>query len=153
MADDLRSRFTASLKEAMLAKDAARTSTVRMIMAKLKEVDINARPSGVDKVPDEQVIAMLRGMVKSRRESVELYRQGNRPELVEKEEAEIAVIESFLPQQMDEAAVAAAVDAAIAEAGATGVKDMGKVMAVLKRHGGALDLSRANPLVKAKLGG
>ncbi len=153
MADDLRTRFSATLKEAMLAKDAAKTSTVRMIIAKLKEVDIAARPSGVDKVPDEQVVAMLRSMVKSRRESVELYRQGNRPELVAKEEAEIATIEGFLPQQMDEAAIAAAVDAAIAEAGATTVKDMGKVMAVLKRHGGALDMSRANPLVKARLGG
>jgi hypothetical protein len=153
MADDLRTRFNAALKEAMLGKDAAKTSTMRMILAKLKDVDIAARPSGVDKVPDEQVLAMLRGMVKSRRESVELYRQGNRPELVAKEEAEIAAIESFLPQQMDEAAIAAAVDAAIAEAGATSVKDMGKVMAALKKHGAALDMSKANPLVKAKLGG
>jgi uncharacterized protein YqeY len=124
-----------------------------MILARLKEVDIAARPSGVDKVPDEQVVAMLRSMVKSRRESVELYRQGNRPELAAKEEAEIATIETFLPLQMDEAAIAAAVDAAIAETGASSVKDMGKVMAALKKHGGALDMSRANPLVKAKLGG
>lgn len=153
MADDLRTRFNAELKTAMLAKDAAKTSTIRMIIAKLKDVDIAARPSGVEKVPDEQIVAMLRGMVKSRRESVELYRQGNRPELVAKEEAEIATIESFLPQQMDEAQIAAAVEAAIAEAGATSVKDMGKVMAALKKHGGALDMSKANPLVKAKLGG
>jgi uncharacterized protein YqeY len=153
MADDLRTRFTAAMKEAMLAKDAARTSTVRMIMAKLKDVDIAARPLGVERVPDEQVVSMLRSMVKSRRESVEMYRQGAREELAAKEEAEIAVIESFLPQQMDEAAVAAAVDAAIAEAGATSVKDMGKVMAVLKKLGPALDMSKANPLVKAKLGG
>ena len=152
MADDLRTRFTAALKAAMLAKDTATTSTLRMITAKLKDVDIAARPSGVDKVPDDQVLAMLRGMVKSRRESVELYRQGGRQELVEKELAEIATIESFLPQQMDEAAIAAAVDAAIAEAGATSVKDMGKVMAALKKHGAALDMSKANPLVKAKLG-
>jgi uncharacterized protein YqeY len=151
--DDLRTRFTARLKEAMLAKDAATTSTVRMIIAKLKEVDIAARPSGVEKVPDDQIVSMLRGMQKSRRESVELYRQGGRQELVEKELAEIAVIESFLPQQMDDAAIAAAVDAAIAETGAASVKDMGKVMAVLKKHGGALDMARANPLVKAKLGG
>lgn len=153
MSDDLRTRFTAALKEAMLAKDAAKTSTIRMIAAKLKDVDIAARPSGVDKVPDDQVISMLRGMVKSRRESVELYKQGGRQELVDKELAEIAVIESFLPQQMDDAAIAALVDAAIAEAGATSVKDMGKVMAALKKHGAALDMSRANPLVKAKLGG
>ncbi|MFM2148036.1 MAG: hypothetical protein RLZZ187_342 [Pseudomonadota bacterium] len=153
MSDDLRTRFTAALKEAMLAKDAAKTSTIRMITAKLKDVDIAARPSGVDKVPDDQVISMLRGMVKSRRESVELYKQGGRQELAEKELAEIAVIEGFLPSQMDDAAIAAAVDAAIAEAGATSVKDMGKVMAALKKHGAALDMSRANPLVKAKLGG
>lgn len=154
MADDLRTRFNATLKEAMLAKDAARTSTIRMILAKLKEVDIAARPSGVDKVPDEQVVAMLRSMVKSRRESVDLYRQGNRPELVAKEEAEIATIEAFLPQQMDDATLAAAVEAAIAEAGASSVKDMGKVMAALKaKHGAALDMARANPLVKARLAG
>lgn len=152
MSDDLRTRFTAALKEAMLAKDAAKTSTIRMITAKLKDVDIAARPSGVDKVPDDQVISMLRGMVKSRRESVELYKQGGRQELVDKELAEIAVIEAFLPSQMDDAAIAAAVEAAIAEAGATSVKDMGKVMAALKKHGAALDMARANPLVKAKLG-
>jgi hypothetical protein len=150
---DLRTRFNAALKDAMLAKDTARTSTVRMILAKLKDTDIAARPLGIDKVPDEQIVSMLRGMQKSRRESVELYRQGGREELAAKEEAEIAVIESFLPQQMDEAAIAAAVEAAIAETGAASVKDMGKVMAVLKKHGGALDMAKANPLVKAKLGG
>ncbi|MGG5817542.1 GatB/YqeY domain-containing protein [Falsiroseomonas sp. HW251] len=153
MAEDLRTRFTAAMKEAMLAKDAATTSTVRMIIAKLKEVDIAARPSGVEKVGDDQVVQMLRSMVKSRRESVDMYRQGGRQELADKELAEIAVIEGFLPQQMDEAAVAAAVDAAIAETGATSVKDMGKVMAVLKKLGSALDMSKANPLVKARLGG
>jgi hypothetical protein len=154
MAEDLRSRFTESLKASMLAKDAARTSTLRMILAKLKDVDIAARPSGIDKVPDDQITAMLRGMAKSRRESVELYRQGNRPELAEKEEAEIAVIESFLPQQMDEAAMQAAVQAAIAETGATSVKEMGKVMAALRaKHAASLDMAKAGPLVKAALGG
>ena len=154
MADDLRSRFTAAMKAAMLARDAATTSTVRMILARLKEADINARPSGVEQVPEEQVVAMLRGMVKSRRESEALYRQGNRPDLAEKEEAEIRVIESFLPQQMDEAAMQAAVAAAVAETGATGVKEMGKVMAALKaRHAATLDMSKAGPMVKAALGG
>jgi len=95
---------------------------------------------------------MLRGMVKSRRESVELYRQGNRPELVAKEEAEIAVIESFLPSQMDEAATQQAVKDAVAETGATSIKDMGKVMAALKaKHAATLDMSKAGPLVKAAL--
>jgi uncharacterized protein YqeY len=154
MAEDLRSRFTEALKTSMLAKDAPRTSTIRMILARLKEVDINARPSGVDKVPDEQIVTMLRGMAKSRRESVELYRQGNRPELAEKEEAEIAVIEGFLPQQMDEAAMQAAVRQAVAESGASSVKDMGKVMAALKaKHAATLDMAKAGPMVKAALGG
>lgn len=150
----LRERFTAELKAAMLAKDAARTSTIRMIMAKLKDTDIAARPSGVDQVPEEQIVAMLRGMVKSRRESVEMYAQGGRQELAEKESAEIAVIEGFLPQQMDEAAMRQAVADAVAESGAASVKEMGKVMAVLKaKHAATMDMSKAGPLVKAALGG
>jgi hypothetical protein len=154
MAEDLRARFTAALKEAMLAKDAARVSTLRMITAKLKDTDIAARPSGVDQVPEEQIVAMLRGMAKSRRESVDLYRQGGREELAAKEEAEIAVIEGFLPQQMDEAAMQAAVAAAVAETGAASVKDMGKVMAALRaKHAASLDMAKAGPLVKAALGG
>jgi uncharacterized protein YqeY len=153
MDDDLRTRFTEEMKAAMKAGDAPRTSTIRMILARLKETDIAARPSGVDKVPDEQIAAMLRGMVKSRRESADLYRQGNRPDLATKEEAEIAVIEGFLPRQMDEAATAAAIEAAIAETGAGSVKDMGKVMAALRaRHAATLDLARAGPMVKARLG-
>ena len=153
MADDLRSRFTEAMKASMLAKDAPRTSAIRMIMAKLKDADIAARPAA-DKVPDEQIVAMLRGMVKSRRESAEMYAQGNRPELAAKEVAEIAVIEGFLPQQMDEAAMQAAVAAAVAEAGASSVKEMGKVMAVLRaKHAASLDMAKAGPLVKAALGG
>ena len=149
----LRDQFTDQLKTSMKAGTAARTSTLRMIMAKLKDIDIAARPKGIDKVPDDEVLAMLRGMVKSRRESVELYKQGNRQDLVDKEEAEIAVIESFLPQQMDEASTAAAVDAAIAETGAASIKDMGKVMAALRaKHAATLDMAKAGPLVKAKLG-
>ncbi len=150
----LRDQFTAELKTAMLAKDAPRVSAIRMITARLKDVDIAARPKGIAAVPDEEVIAMLRGMVKSRRESADLYRQGNRPELVAKEEAEIAVIEGFLPQQMDDAATEAAVSAAIAETGAAGIKEMGKVMAALKaKHGAVLDMGKVGPIVKAKLGG
>jgi uncharacterized protein len=148
----LREQFTDHLKIAMKAGDAAKTSTVRMIMAKLKDTDIASRPKGIDKVPDEEIVSMLRGMVKSRRESVELYRQGNRPELAAKEEAEITVIESFLPSQMDEAATQQAVKDAVAETGATSIKDMGKVMAALKtKHAATLDMSKAGPLVKAAL--
>jgi uncharacterized protein YqeY len=123
-----------------------------MVMAKLKDTDIASRPKGIDKVPDEEIIAMLRGMVKSRRESEDLYRQGNRPELAAKEAAEIAVIESFLPTQMDEASMQQAVADAVAETGAASIKDMGKVMAALKaKHASSLDMAKAGPMVKARL--
>jgi uncharacterized protein YqeY len=154
MASELRPRFSAEMKVSMLAKDAARTSTIRMIMAKLKEADIAARPTGADEIADEQIASMLRGMTKSRRESVELYRQGGRPELAEKEEAEIAVIQSFLPKQMDDAEMRAAVKAAITESGAASIKEMGKVTAILKaKHGATMDMGKAAPLVKAVLSG
>ena len=150
----LRDQFTDQLKASMKAGTPARTSTLRMILARLKDIDIAARPKGIDKVPDEEVLAMLRGMVKSRRESVVLYAQGNRPELVAKEEAEIAVIEAFLPRQMDDAALTEAVGAALAETGAASIKDMGKVMAALKaKHGATLDMARAGAVVRAKLAG
>ena len=149
----LRDQFTEQLKIAMKGGDAPRVSTLRMIMAKLKDTDIAARPA-LDKVPDEQIVAMLRGMTKSRRESVELYKQGKREDLVAKEEAEIAVIEAFLPQQMDAAATEAAVAEAVAETGATTIKDMGKVMAALKaKHAATLDLAKVGPIVRSKLGG
>jgi hypothetical protein len=148
----LREQFTDQLKASMKAGDPARTSTLRMILARLKDTDIAARPKGVDRVPDEDIVGMLRGMVKSRRESVEMYRQGRRQDLADKEEAEIAVIETFLPQQMDEAAMTEAVSAAIAETGAASIKDMGKVMAALRaRHAATLDMSKAGPMVKARL--
>jgi uncharacterized protein YqeY len=148
----LRDQFTDLLKASMKAGTAARTSTLRMILARLKDIDIAARPKGIDKVPDEEVLSMLRNMVKSRRESVDLYRQGNRQDLVEKEEAEIAVIESFLPRQMDDAAMAQAIDDAVAETGATGIKEMGKVMAALRaKHPATLDMAKAGPMVKARL--
>ena len=148
----LRDRFLEDLKAAMRAGESARVSTLRMIQAKLKDADIAARPG--PPLDDAGIIAMLRGMAKSRAESVALYRQGGREELAAKEEAEIALIEGFLPQQMDEAAMAAAIDAAVAEAGATTIKDMGKVMAALKaKHAATLDMAKAGPRVKARLGG
>ncbi len=148
----LREQFTEQLKTSMKAGDAPRTMTLRMILAKLKDVDIASRPKGIDKVPDDEILSMLRGMVKSRRESVEMFTQGNRPELVAKESAEIAVIEAFLPQQLDDAAMEAAVADAIAETGAASIKDMGKVIAVLRaKHAAALDMAKAGPIVKAKL--
>lgn len=148
----LRDEFMTAMKESMKAGTPARTSTLRMIMAKLKDADIAARPKGVTAIPDDEVMGLLRGMVKSRRESVVLYEQGNRPELAAKELDEISVIEAFLPQAMDAAALEAAVADAVAESGAAGPKDMGKVMAALKaKHGAALDMGLAGPLVRAKL--
>jgi uncharacterized protein YqeY len=148
----LRESFAGEMKLSMKAGTSARTSTLRMVMAKLKDTDIASRPKGIDQIPDEDIVAMLRGMVKSRRESVELYTKGNRPELAAKEEAEIAVIESFLPSRMDDAAMRQAVAEAVTETGAASIKDMGKVMAALKaKHAASLDMARAGPLVKARL--
>jgi uncharacterized protein YqeY len=152
MADiPLRDRFSEMLKAAMRAHDVLRTSTVRMILARVKDADIAARPK-LDRVADDDVLGLLRGMVKQRRESVELYVLGGRPELADKERAEIAIIEEFLPAQLDDASLAAAVDAAVAAAGAATARDMGRVMAELRaRHGAALDMARAGALVKTRL--
>ncbi|MGD9615467.1 MAG: GatB/YqeY domain-containing protein [Alphaproteobacteria bacterium] len=150
----LREAFTERLKEAMRARDTRTVSSVRMILAALKDRDIAARGAGnTAGVPDAEILRLLQGMVKQRRESIALYRQGNRPELAEQEEQEIAVIESFLPQQMSDDEIAAAARAAIAETGAAGVKDMGKVMGVLRdRHAGVIDMARAGAVVKQLLG-
>ena len=148
----LRDEAMEAMKASMKAGDAARTSTLRMILAKVKDADIAARPKGITAVPDDEIMSLLRGMVKSRRESIVLYEQGHRPELAAKEAAEIAVIEGFLPQAMDERALVAAVDAAVTSTGAAGPKDMGKVMAALKAaHGAGLDMGRAGPLVRTRL--
>jgi uncharacterized protein len=150
----LREQFTDQLKASMKAGDSARTSTLRMILARVKDVDIAARPKGIQSVPDDEIQAALRGMVKSRRESIELYRQGKRPELAAKEAAEIAVIEGFLPRQMDDAATEQAVADAVAATGAAGIRDMGRVMAALReKYAASLDMAKAGPLVKARLGG
>ena len=146
----LRETLSAEVIASMKAGTSARTVTLRMISAKLKDADIAVRPG--PPLDDDAAVGQLRGMIKSRRESVVLYNQGNRPELAAKEEAEIAVIEGFLPQAMDDAALAAAVDRAMMETGAVAMKDMGRVMAALKTaHGAALDMARANPLVRARL--
>ena len=150
----LREAFTERLKQAMRAKDARTLSSVRMILAALKDRDIAARGTGnTAGIPDAEILRLLQGMIKQRRELIALYRQGNRPELAEQEEQEIAVIESFLPKQMSEEETAAAVKEAIAETGAAGVKDMGKVMGVLReRHAGVIDMARAGAVVKQLLG-
>ena len=150
----LREAFTERMKAALRAKDTRTLSTVRMIMAALKDRDIAARGgANAGVIPDAEILRLLQGMVKQRRESIELYKQGGRPELAQQEGEEIAVIESFLPQQMDDAGIEAAAQAAIAESGATGVKDMGKVMALLReKHAGVLDMAKAGAVVKRLLG-
>jgi len=150
----LREAFTERMKTALRAKDARTLSTVRLIMAALKDRDIAARSDGNKaEIPESEIQRMLQGMVKQRRESIELYEKGNRPELARQESEEIAVIESFLPQQMDDAGIEVAAKAAIAQSGAAGIKDMGKVMAALReRHAGVIDLARAGAIVKQLLG-
>ena len=151
----LRPALNDALKNAMKAKDQRALSTVRLILAALKDRDIAARGTGSsDPIPDSAILEMLQKMVKQRRESAAMYRQGGREELAAAEEGEIAVIERFLPQQMDEAAVAAAVREAVAAAGATSVKDMGGVMAALKaKYAGQMDFAKASAAVKKALAG
>jgi len=140
------------MKAAMKAGESARVAAVRMIIARIKDADIAARGKGADAITEDEAVAVLRGMIKSRQESAAMYRQGERAELADKEEAEIAVIRDYLPAEMDDAALEAAVATAVAETGAASMKDMGKVMGALKaRFGAALDLGRANGLVKARL--
>lgn len=149
----LRERFNEALKAAMRERNALTVSTVRMILAGVKDRDIAARSRGVtDGVDDGEILNLLRNMLKQRQDSIGLYREGGRPELADKEAAEIAVIEGFMPQPMADDEVAAAVAAAIAATGAASVKDMGKVMAELRsRHAGVMDFAKAGPLVKQAL--
>lgn len=151
----LREKLTEAMKDAMRAKDQAALGTIRLILAKLKDVDIAARTeTSREGVADDKILSMMQGMIKQRNESVALYEKGNRADLAEKEKAEIAVIERFLPQQMDEAAVEAAVREAIAAAGANSVKDMGGVMAALKgKYAGQMDFAKASAAVKKALAG
>ncbi len=148
----LRTRFSDDLKTAMKAGDSARVSTVRMIIARMKEADIASRPKGVTQVSDDDLVPLLRSMIKQRHDSVTLYRQGGREELAEREEAEIRLIEHYLPASLDEAGLDQAVSRAIDETGATAAKDLGRVMAALKAaHGATLDMGRANQVARARL--
>jgi len=150
----MREAFTERLKVAMRAKDTRTLSTVRLVLAGLKERDVAARGAGNPAgIADSEILRMLQGMVKQRRESIALYRQGNRPELAQQEEEEIAIVESFLPRQMSEDEIAAAAKAAIADTGAAGPRDMGRVMAALgERHAGTMDMAKAGAAVKQMLG-
>ena len=150
----LRRAFRDRLTEAMKARDSRTVSTVRLILAGLKERDVAARgQDNPDGLSETEIQRMLQGMIKQRRESIALYRQGNRPDLVQQEIEEIAVIESFLPRQLDEGEIEAAAKVAVDETGATTVKDLGKVMAALReRHAGVIDLERAGLIVRRLLG-
>src|SRR5262245_9242122 len=128
----LRTRLSEALKDSMRNKNERVTHTVRLILAKLKDNDIAARPKGITAIPDDEILQMMNGMIKQRRESIEMFDKGGRPELAKAEQEEIDIIQTFMPKQMDDAEVAAAVKEAIAQAGATSVKDMGKVMGILK---------------------
>ena len=148
----LRARLTTEMKEAMKAGDKDKLATVRMIQAALKDKDIEARGLGKEPASDEEILSLLQKMIKQRTESASVYDQGGRPELAANERAEIAIIEAFLPKQMDEAEMRAAVDAAILETAAAGQKDMGRVIAALKgTFAGRMDFGKASGLVKAAL--
>ncbi|MCJ2056687.1 GatB/YqeY domain-containing protein [Methylobacterium sp. J-048] len=148
----LRARLTTEMKEAMKAGEKDKLATVRMIQAALKDKDIEARGLGKEPASDEEILSLLQKMIKQRTESASVYEQGGRPELAANERAEIAIIEAFLPKQMDEAETQAAVEAAIQETGAAGQKDMGRVIAALKgSYAGRMDFAKASGLVKAAL--
>jgi uncharacterized protein YqeY len=150
----LRERIGAGLKEAMREKDATRLSTLRLINAAVKDQDIAVRGKGqTEEVGEAEVLAILGKMVKQRQESARAYEEGGRLELAEKERAEIAVIEDYLPRQLSDDEIEAAVSAAIAETGAEGLRDMGRVMGVLKgKYTGQMDFGAVGPMVKSRLG-
>ena len=151
----LRAQLTDAMKEAMKAKDAKRLATVRLMLAALKDRDIAARTeTSKDLIGDDEILTLLAKMIKQREESAAVYRQGGRPELAENEEAEIVIIRTFMPRQMEEADAKAAIQAVIAETGAASIKDMGKVMAVLKeRYAGQMDFGKASAATKDALSG
>ena len=148
----MRAQFTAALKEAMKAGDKPRLAAIRLIQAAIKDKDIEARGLGKGEATQEEMLSLLQKMIKQRQESSQIYRANARPELADIEDGEIAVIQSFLPKQMGEDEVKAAIAAAISESGAASMKDMGKVVALLKeRFSGQMDFGKASGLVKAAL--
>ncbi len=151
---DMRTRISDALKDAMRAREVDRLSTLRLINAALKDRDIALRGEGNEVgVTEADILSILGRMVKQRQESIRLYDEGKRPDLADKERAEITVIEEFLPRQLDGAETEAAIVAAIAEVGAVSIRDMGRVMAVLKaRYTGQMDFGAVGPVIKARLG-
>jgi uncharacterized protein YqeY len=150
----IRERIAEETKQAMKAGDKARLSTLRMVSSAIKNLDIEGRAQGKEAAADDQLMGVLQKLVKQRQESAELFDKGGRPELAAAERAEIEVIQSFLPKQMGEDEVNAAIATAIAKTGAAGMKDMGKVIAELRAsYAGQMDFGKASGLVKAKLAG
>ena len=148
----IRDDIKAALVAAMKSGDRAGTATIRLIQSAIKNRDIELRTASQQPDDDQLVTEVMQKMIKQRRESVDLYRKGNREELAAKEEAEIAVIERFLPAQLDDAEASAAIQAIVAELGASSMKDMGRVMAEVKtRHASSIEPARASALVKAAL--
>jgi uncharacterized protein YqeY len=150
-----REQLPEALKAALKDKDVRAVSTLRLIMAALKDRDIAARSKGnMDGIPEDEILQMLQTMVKQRRESISMYEKGGRLELAEQEGEEIAIIQRFLPEQLDEAATKAAVDKTIADIGAGGLKDMGAVMGALREnYASQMDFGKASAIVKARLSG
>ncbi len=148
-----REKINAAMKDALKNKEMERLATIRLIIAALKDKDINSRTDGRnDGIDESGVLSLLQSMIKQRKESASIFRENNRPELAEKEKGEIAVIESFLPQQLSDEDVAKVVTETIAATGASGIKDMGKVMAELKaKYAGQLDMGKAGAVIKQKL--
>jgi hypothetical protein len=143
----MRDKINDDLKTAMKAGDKDRVGTLRLVNAAIKSADIDARPK--DKISDADILGVLAKMIKQRRDSIEQFRAGGRPELADKEAAEIAVIEGYMPKQMSEAEAKAAIAAIIKETGAAGPKDMGKVMAALKaKYAGQMDFGKASGITK-----
>ena len=150
----LRDDINNAVKEAMKAKEERKLSTLRMVNSAIKNADIDARGQGKPPLSDADLLGLLQKMIKQRQESVELYKKGGREDLVRQEEQEIAIISAYLPKQMSDDEVKAAISAAIAETGAAGMKDMGKVIGVLRaKFAGQMDFGKASGMVKAALTG
>ena len=149
----LREQLTEALKDAMRGQEKRRTTTLRLILAAIKDRDIAGRENGSrDLVGDDDILQLLQKMVRQRRESIETFEKGGRMDLADQEREEIVIIESFLPRQMGDAEIAAAVDAVAAEMGAAGLKDMGRVMTALReRYPGTMDFGKASAVAKARL--
>lgn len=149
----IREQIKSKLIESMKAKDEKVTGTLRLINAAIKDKDIEARPKGITEIDDTAILSLLQSMIKQRKESIDMYQKGGRADLAANEQSEIDVIQSFLPKQMTDEEIKSAIETIISETGASSVKDMGKVMGVLKsKYAGQLDMGKASALIKGLLG-